>query len=144
MEVTDVRRLVVSSMVLMLGVSFLWGQKVEDTPKAAAARKLLDTKVAVDYTDTLLQDVAKDLAEQIKAASGKELLTKIDTNSGASVNSKITHKGKGTVAQVLDEMGKKYDLGYIVINKEYKAYKGKYDGYLLITKGKERGFPSKD
>ena len=60
------------------------------------------------------------------------------------MNSKITYKGKGSLAQVLDELGKKHDLGYIIISKEYKTYKGKYDGYLLITKGKERGFPSKE
>lgn len=137
------RRLSVSAIVLVLGSTLLYAQAT-DSPKAAASRKLLETKIAVDYSDTLLQEVAKDIADQVKSVSGKELLTKIDTNSGASVNSKITHKGKGTVAQVLDELGKKNDLGYIIINKEYKAYKGKYDGYLLITKGKERGFPSKD
>ena len=132
------RRLLATSL-LLFGVYATWAQDAkDDTPAAAATRKLLQNKISVDYEDTLLQQVAEDLATQVQG-----LKTKIDTNSGASVNSKITFKSKNkTLAETLDEMGKKYDLGYIVISKEYKTFK-KFDGYLLIVKGSERGFPSK-
>ena len=36
--------------------------------------------------------------------------------------------------EVLEAMFKPRDLGYIVISKEYKTYKGgRYDGWLLIV-----------
>jgi hypothetical protein len=135
-------RLVVSSIVLAICVTAVWAQ-AKDTDKAAATRKLLKTKISVEYKDTLLQDVAKDLTEQVKKEAKGELQTKVDTNSGASVNMKINYEGKNkTLEEVLDEMGKKEGLGYIVISGKYKTYV-KYDGYLLITKGTERGYPDK-
>lgn len=137
------RRLVVTFALFASFVTALWAQNAKDTEKAAATRKLLQTKISVDYSDTLLQDVAKDLATQVKDAAKTELPVKVDTNSGASINMKVNYTGKNkTVAEILDEMGKKHDLGYIVINGKYKTYT-KYDGYLLITKGTERGFPDK-
>ena len=45
------RRIVVTFVVVVLGVNFLWAQAT-DTPKAAESRKLLQTKIAVDYNDT--------------------------------------------------------------------------------------------
>jgi hypothetical protein len=137
------RRLLVPLCVILIGVTAVAAQAPKDSEKAAATRDLLKTKISVDYKDALLQDVAKDLTDQVKASSKKEFPTKIDTNSGASINMKINYTGKDkTVAEVLDEMGKKHDLGYIVINVKYKTYT-KYDGFLLITKGTERGFPDK-
>lgn len=121
----------------------VWGQDVKDTEKAAATRKLLQTVISVEYKDDLLQNVAQDLSERVKTAAKQDFSTKIDTISGASVNMKISYEAKNkSAAEILDGMGKKYDLGYVVISGKYKTYT-KYDGYLLIRKSSERGFPAK-
>ena len=45
---------------------------------------------------------------------------------------------------VLDEMGKKNGLGYIVISGKYTTKYTKDDGTLLITKGEDRGYQPVD
>jgi len=132
-------------MVLAVMAGFVVSVYAEDkdTDKAAATRALLKTKVTVEYSNTLLQDVAKDLSDLVKAAANKEFPTKIDPVSGASQNLKITYKAKDmTVEEILDGLGKKFDLGYIVISGKYKTY-AKNDGFLLVVKGSERGYPDK-
>lgn len=135
-------RFLVTTVFLASCVAVL-AQDVKDTEKAAQTRKLLQTKISVDYNDDLLQNVAKDISDRVKDATKKDFPTKIDNISGASNNMKVSYTAKDkTVAEVLDGLGKKFDLGYIVINGKYKTY-AKYDGYLLLTKGTERGYPDK-
>jgi hypothetical protein len=111
-----------------------------DTLKAAAARKLLKTKVSADYNDTPLKEIVEDLQEQIKDKAKKSLGVRIDTKNGVSQNTKFTYKADNKpVEEILDTMFKKNDLGYIVISQRGNAY----DGTLLIVKGSARGYPSK-
>ncbi len=137
------------AIVVALGVSANASSadkdKPEDTPAAAATRKLLDAKISVDYDKALLQDVVSDLKDKIKdAAKVKDVTIRIETKTGATNNMKVTYTGKDqTVAEVLDGLGKKNELGYFIISGKYKVFASWKDGDLVITKGKERGYPDK-
>ena len=110
----------------------------KDTPKAAATRKLLKTKITVDYKDTILKEVVADIKEQIEDKTKKKLSVIYDTKGGVSLNTKFTYKAEDKpLDEVLDEMFKKNDLGYIVVQK------GAYPGALQIVKGKARGYAEK-
>lgn len=141
------RLLAVFTLVAVCAVAVRAADEPKDTAKAAATRKAVnDTKISVDWKDALMQDVAKELQEKL-ADAGVKTTVKVDSIiSGLTQNMKITLTAKNkTIAQVLDEMGKKYALGYVVISGPvYKKKIRKADGFLLITKGEERGYPSKD
>jgi hypothetical protein len=112
----------------------------KDTPKAAATRKLLKTKVSVEYKDTILRDIVDDIKDQIKDKTKKTIGVRLDNKGGVSNNTKFTYKADDKpLDEVLDEMFKKNDLGYVVISQQGNAY----DGTLLIVKGKARGYPDK-
>jgi hypothetical protein len=107
-------------------------KKADDTPAAAKTRKLLKTKISVDFKDTRLEDIMEDIKEQVKG-----LKVMLDAKGGVSRNQTLTYKAKDkTVEEVLDEMLKKPALGYIVISKKGNAY----DGLLQIRKSDERGY----
>jgi hypothetical protein len=112
----------------------------KDTPKAAAARKLLKTKISVEYKDTTLRDVIDDIKEQLKDKTKKSLGVRLDNKGGVSNNTKFTYTADNKpLDEILDEMFKKNDMGYIVISQRGDAY----DGTLLIVKGNARGYPAK-
>lgn len=112
--------------------------KDDESPKVAATRKLLKTKISVDFKDALLRDVVTDIQDQIKEQANKKLSVLIDTKGGVSLNTKFTYKAdKKPLEEVLDELLKKNDLGYIIVTK------GAYPGALQIVKGKARGYPEK-
>lgn len=136
------RRLVVIAVLLaacLAGLTDLFAADANDTPKAAATRKLLKTKVSVDYKDTTLSDVIDDIKDQIKDKTNKTVSILKDNAGGVSNNTKFTYKAEDKPLEVvLDEMFKKSDLGYIVISQRGNAY----DGALKIVKGKARGYPA--
>jgi hypothetical protein len=104
----------------------------EDSPKAAATRKLLKKKIDVDFDDIRLEEVVDEIKEKVP---GLKFI--LDSKGGVSRNSKLTFKGKGkTVEEVLDGLFKKTDLGYFVISKKNNAY----DGLVKINKSAARGF----
>jgi autotransporter-associated beta strand protein len=106
----------------------------DDTPKAAATRKLLKTKITVVFKDTPL----KDVIEEIKEDHVKGISIRLDTRGGVSQNQAINYKGTNvTLEDALDEMFRKNGLGYVVISGKNNAY----DGSVLIKQGKERGYP---
>jgi hypothetical protein len=129
--------LVFSAFTVLLAAPALYADKGDDdTPAAAATRKLLQTKVTVDYNGTSLRDVVDDLKEQVKG-----LKVIIDTKGGVSGNQTITLTAKDvTLADALDKMFAKNGLGYVVISQKGNAY----DGLVQIKQGKERGFPLTD
>ncbi len=107
----------------------------DDTPAAAKTRKLLKTKVTVDFKDTRTEDCMDELKEMVK---GLKFL--LDTKGGVSRNKTLSFKGKDvTVEEVLAGLFKSTDLGYIVISKKGNAY----DGLVEIRKSDERGYPKK-
>ena len=132
-------RLVVTASlfaVCLAGFAELSAAEENDTPKAAATRKLLKTKVSVEYKDTTLSDVIDDIKDQVKDKSKKVLGVRVDNKGGVSNNTKFTYKADDKpLEEVLDEMFKKNDLGYIVVSQRGNAY----DGTLLIVKGGARG-----
>jgi maltose-binding protein MalE len=136
------RRVVVAAILLaacLAGVVNLSAADEKDTPKAAATRKLLKTKVSVDYKDTTLNDVIDDIKDQIKEKTKKTISVLKDNKGGVSNNTKFTYKADDKpLDEVLDAMFQKSDLGYLVISQRGNAY----DGALKIVKGKARGYPA--
>jgi len=118
-----------------------------DTDAQATMRKAVNTtKISVEWKDTLIQDAAKELADKLeeegKLAGAKVKIDSIVT--GLTRNKKVTYSAKDkTIAEILDEFGKKYGLGYVILGKDdskgkYKQHK-KADGTLLLTNSEERG-----
>jgi hypothetical protein len=133
---------VLSTAVAAVCVVSLWAQAAKDTAAAAATRKALQTKVSVDYKETTLEDIKADLTKKVKAAGGGNLKIQVDNSGGVSNITLFTFKAKDQpVTAILDKMFAKTELGYIVISGSYRTYK-KHDGYLLIVKGPERGYPA--
>jgi hypothetical protein len=65
---------------------------------------------------------------------------RLDNKGGVSNNTKFTYKADDkSLDEVLDEMFKKNELGYIVVSQRGNAY----DGTILIVKGNARGYPAK-
>jgi autotransporter-associated beta strand protein len=126
------------ALALTLAAAGLADDKgADDTPKAAATRKLLKTKVTVTFKDTRLED----MVEEIKEEHVKGVNIILDTKGGVSRNQTITYKGANVpLEQALDEMFKKNGLGYVVVSGKNNAY----DGAILIRQGKERGFSLRD
>ncbi len=125
---------------LAVSANLIAADEEKDTPKAAVARKLLKTKISVEYKDTILREVIDDIKEQIKDKTKKNLGVRLDNKGGVSNNTKFTYKADDkTLEAILDEMFKKNDMGYVVISQKGNAY----DGTLLIVKGNARGYPPK-
>jgi hypothetical protein len=129
---------------LGLGALFLAAWTVlaadKDTQLAANTRtKKLQTKITVEFQDQFLKEAFAEISRQLEDAGAGSLSVKYDT--GVSMNQRVAYKGAGqTVAEVLDGMLKRNGLGYVVISKD----KDRYDGWLLIKQGNERGYPVGD
>jgi len=106
----------------------------DDTPEAAKARKLLDTKMKnVKFKDTPLKDALEEIQDEVKG-----LTFILDTKGGVSRNQKVSFEGKDVpVTEVLDGLFKKNGLGYYVISKKGDAY----NGSVFVKQGAERGYP---
>ena len=123
-------RILLSGLLVLLGVG---GVRADDSARAAETRKKLKQKVTVDYKEERLEDVLDDLKDKVKGISFR-----LDSKGGVSKNRKLTYKASNKpLEDVLDEMFKKEELGYIIISKDKDAY----DGGILIKVGKERGTP---
>jgi hypothetical protein len=135
---TTVNRLFAVALLSLFGLGLVWAAdpKDDDTPKAAAARKKLETKVTVKFKEEPLKECVEELKDMVPGVS-----ILIDTKGGVSGNTTINYEAKDmTLADVLDGMFKKNGLGYIVISGKMNAY----DGSILIKQGKERGYPIKE
>jgi hypothetical protein len=98
-------------------------------------KKLKDIKVSVDFQEQSLKEVVEELKKQ------SELSFQIDTTGGVSTNQTITFKADDKPLDVvLDQMFKKNDLGYVIGRKK----DGRYQGWLIIKKGKYRGDDDED
>jgi hypothetical protein len=118
------------AVVVVAAVAAYWpGEK--DTPQVAATRKKLQSRVTVSFKDTRLEDVVEELKKQVE-----DLSIWIDNAGGVSNNQTFSYEAQDQpLAKVLDGMFKKTDLGYIIGRKKDK----RYDGWLIIKKGKYRG-----
>jgi hypothetical protein len=105
----------------------------KDTTKAAATRKKLDTKVTVNWKDTLFRDIIDEVKEMVPGVS-----IRLDLKGGVSNNRKFTYSAKDKpLKDVLSDMLNKEGLGWYVISKEKDAY----DGTIWVKLGKEKGHP---
>lgn len=128
-------RVISGVVVLALAAVVVAQDKAEDSPAAAKTRKLLKTKVTVDFKDTRFQDVVDELKGEVKGLS-----IRWDSKGGVSANSKITYKGKDqAVEDVLSGICKEKELGWYVISKKGNAY----DGGVMVRKSDERGYEKK-
>jgi hypothetical protein len=129
---------------LLLGAFFLVAGTVaaaeKDTPAAANTRgKKLSTKVTVELQDQFLKECFAEISRQLQDAGAGSLSVRYDV--GVSMNQRVTFSAKDeTLEKVLDGMLKKNGLGYIVVSKAGD----RYDGWLLIKQGSERGYPASD
>ena len=91
----------------------------------------------MDFKDELLKECIAEISRQLEDAQAGSLSATYDT--GVSQNQRLTFEAKDKpVAEVLDGMLKKNSLGYVVISKD----KDRYDGWLKIKLGSERGYPA--
>ncbi|HEX4588760.1 MAG TPA: hypothetical protein VH120_02445, partial [Gemmataceae bacterium] len=89
-----------------------------------------------DFKDEMLDECIKELSRQIEEGGGGSLSP--DFALGVSRNQRVTYAAKDqSVADVLDGICKNNSLGYYVVSKE----KDRYDGWIRITRGDERGWP---
>ena len=124
-----------AALVLAVHTAAVRAADDDDTKEAAKTRKLLKTKISVDFKDTRLEDAMDEIKTEVK---GFKFL--LDAKGGVSRNQTVSYSAKDkTVEDILDEMLKKPDLGYIIISKKGNAY----DGLIQVRKSKERGTEKK-
>ena len=108
----------------------------QETPSAKGTRKRLQEKIAAfEVADVRIKDALDDLKREMS----KPISFKIDNVSGISNNMKVTYAAKDkTVAQILNDLCDKYEMGYVVQSKA----NDRYDGWVILRKGKgkERGY----
>jgi FimV-like protein len=130
-------RLFVAGIMTITALA-LWASAADkDTPAAANTRKKLQLKVSVDFKDETFGEIIKEIKKLVEDAGGGALSTVNDT--GVSNNTKYSYAGNDqTVAEVLDGILKKNNLGYVVVSKQGD----RYDGWLKFKVGSERGYPA--
>lgn len=129
--------LVVTTLLLAAPAAFA-ADPPKDTPAAHFTRtKKLKGKVTVDFKNLELGEAFKEISGLLEDQKLGQL--SIQYATGVSRNTKITYAAKdASLDEVLDGVLKQLDLGYYVVTKE----KDRYDGWLMITKGPERGYPA--
>jgi hypothetical protein len=133
-----VKRLLAVALLTFCGAGFISAADPgdDDTPKAAATRKKLQTKITVKFKETRLEDAIDEIKDMVPG-----VIIQLDAKGGVSRNQAINFEGKDvTLADALDGMFKKNGLGYIIRSGKNDAY----DGAIFIKQGKERGFPIKE
>lgn len=104
----------------------------KDSSVVAGAKKKLEAKVGpYDFKDEPLSDVLKKLGED------GEVKFYQDSSAPKQKVIQYTSKEEKPLKDVLDEMFKKYDLGYIVHRKDKDN--DRYEGWILVKAGAERG-----
>ncbi len=124
----------VRGAILALSIFALLGSPVlaaDDTPAAAATRKMLKEKVTVNWKNESLENITNELKDDVKG-----LVILLDSKQGVSRNRKFTYKAKNKpVEEVLNDMLKDSGLGYYVVSEKGAAY----DGAVMIVVGNQRG-----
>jgi hypothetical protein len=124
------------AVIVLVGVAALFAAD-KDTALATNTRaKKLTVKVTVDFKEEMLDDCIKEISRQLEDAGLGSL--SFHPGLGVSKNQRLSYSAKDqTVAEVLDGLLKKPGLGYFVVSKD----KDRYDGWIEITRGDERGWP---
>src|SRR5438270_8653309 len=134
-EDRTMRRHLLGLGCLVAGVAALSAAD-KDTALAANTRaKKLAAKVTIDAKDQLLKEVFADVSKQLEDAGAGSLSVRYDL--GVSMNQRVTFAATDVpLSEALDGLLKKNGLGYVVISKPGD----RYDGWLLIKQGNERGY----
>lgn len=123
-------------------ILFIWGALLaadKDTSAASKTRSKLSVKISVDFKDQRLEECLREIADKLNEVDGTSLSSTYDL--GVSRNQTVTYSAKEqSIADIFDGMFKKIGLGYVVISKD----KDRYDGFLKVTKGNERGYAAAD
>lgn len=107
-------------------------QDKKESPLVTKARKKLETKITVNFTDERLKDVVAELEKE------SEIKFRLDTKGGVSGNMSFTYKAEDkTVKDILAEMFKGKGLGYVIHRKANNS--DRYEGYIDIVQGDQRG-----
>jgi hypothetical protein len=108
------------------------GKAIEDSPLVKKSREKLASNVTVDFKDEPL----KGCFTEFKNQTG--LSFQLDT--GVSGNQAFTYSAKDKpLKDAIDEMFKGRGLGYIIGRKAKEG--DRYEGWLIIVQGDERGDP---
>lgn len=121
------------SLALVVVTAVAAADKPADTPAAARARKVLQTKVKeIEWKDTRLEDAVNELKDEVKG-----LFIHLDRKGGISANRKVTLKVKNkTVEEILNGMCDNLGgVGWVLRSKKGDSY----DGNIFIVVGKARG-----
>ena len=139
LEDRPVRRLIAATLcVCCVASSFAADPIPEDTPKAAATRKILKQKVTFTWKDTSFGDIIADIKDQVKG-----LGVRADTKAGVNLNKQVTFSCKDVPLEDAIEMllaKANTSWGYYVESQKGSGY----DGVLLIRPSKERGWKGID
>lgn len=119
-----------------LVVPIAFAADAKDTTAANFTRaKKLKGIVSLDAKNMPVDDIIKEISSQLEDNKLGAISTAYDT--GVSRNTKTTFAcSKVTAEEALDGLLKTLDLGYIVVSKD----KDRYDGWLKIVKGTNRGY----
>ncbi|HMP03634.1 MAG TPA: hypothetical protein PKC45_14150 [Gemmatales bacterium] len=102
----------------------------EDPPLVARTRKRLELKITLDCKDQPLKDVLEEIKGQTEIS--------FTYDAGVSRNQAFTYTAKDKpLKEVFEEMFKDRGLGYVIHRK--KNASDRYEGYIRITQGNERG-----
>ena len=132
-----VRHLWALAAVVAVGQLVQAAEPPKDTSAAFFTRtKKLKGKVTVEFKNEFLKEAFKELSSQLEDQKLGAL--SVQYAVGVSQNTRISYVGKDVTAEeALDGILKQLDLGYIVVSK----HKDRYDGWILIEKGAQRGYP---
>lgn len=129
-------RFALSLLAAVVGASAACAVDVKDTLGASFTRtKKLKGKVTIDAKNEPIGDILKEISSQLEDQKLGAISVTFDT--GVSKNTKTTFASKDkTAEETLDGLLKTLDLGYVVISKD----KDRYDGWLKLVKGTNRGY----
>ncbi len=123
--------------ILLLGFFAVMPGKAQTAKESALSAKTRDRlkeKISLDMKNEMLRDVLKEISGALTDLKKGALSNYPD--QGVSLNSRITVKAKDkSVEEILDEALKPLDLGYVIVSKPGD----RYDGWLLLKKGSQRG-----
>ncbi len=116
----------------LVAVTLLAADDKKDSPLVAKTRKKLETKITVNFTDERLKDVIAELEKEA------EVKFRLDSKGGVSGNMSFTYSAEDKpLKDVLHEMFQGKGLGYIIHRKQNNT--DRYEGYIVIVQGDQRG-----
>lgn len=129
-------RFALGMLAAALVVPIAFAADAKDTSAASFTRtKKLKGKVTLDAKNEPVGDILKEISSQLEDQKLGAISQTFDV--GVSKNTKTTYAAKDVPAEeALDGLLKTLDLGYVIISKD----KDRYDGWLKIVKGTNRGY----